>query len=266
MNIIDLLRAKSTVASIVHANVLLPDGRSLNGLFQQGDYDDIIAHLQTGVATRAPYEGMALITAGDPEGSAFYLQCRSGLMAGQFSASELEIIADWINGLSSAGTLLELNNSEYAVLYKIASYIGKHWGFEEYLMNQNAFRTVLQTKLVAEDNPDWEAPPISYTKYYKNAIALLEELESQLPADEAMAKLFHLPELGENPSESPFWSTPLGQVRKFVLNEFANLLMRMGGYQAFGFQNYRGAIQSKTIEQMNQTGEWSYNLYKGVEE
>jgi hypothetical protein len=78
--------------------------------------------------------------------------------------------------------------------------------------------------------------PPSYLTEYRQAAAVLEEVELAMESDpSAFDQLFVVP------LELPgFGATRLARLQQFVIGEFLELQLAFGGFRAFGYRNYRG--------------------------
>ena len=76
------------------------NGRSLNEEFDDEKYGEILDFLLVSSSTKDPTDGDPFVVKGDALNSAIYKQFKDGVMAGQFTDEELEVVANWINSLS----------------------------------------------------------------------------------------------------------------------------------------------------------------------
>ena len=96
---IELLKSKQGTAKLVHGGIPA-NGRTLNEEFDEEKYQEILDFLLSSNSAKAPTEGDPFVVKGDARNSAIYKQFKDGVMAGQFTDEELEVVANWINSLS----------------------------------------------------------------------------------------------------------------------------------------------------------------------
>lgn len=91
-----------------------------------------------------------------------------------------------------------------------------------------------------------------YVTYYRNAVAVIEELKAQRGEAAAYEFLFTDPEANLSPPQ-----TMLQQTRQMVSNEFISFQLSVGGFRKFtGATNYPGYIAG-----WNGEGEAPYRVY-----
>lgn len=98
-----LLDEKQAIAKLVHGDIPATAAAKLSQLFKDKDYDAVLNFLRTGTSIRPPFAGKKLIEPGKPAESGFFLQITdpNGVMAGQFDAEEIQVVADWILSLTT---------------------------------------------------------------------------------------------------------------------------------------------------------------------
>lgn len=101
-----LLQQKQSEAENYHFGVSV-GSTTLNQLFADNQFDDILAFLRTGMSHVSPFENRPLVAPGRPMESAYYLHISQpgGAMDGVFTTEEIAVVERWINSLvTSPGT------------------------------------------------------------------------------------------------------------------------------------------------------------------
>ncbi|WP_218933828.1 ferritin-like domain-containing protein [Rubripirellula lacrimiformis] len=102
---LELLKSKQGIAQFMHSGVQIPAGGSLNELFSAENYDAIVSFLTSTNAKRPPAVGKPLVVPGSPSQSGFYIQITTGVMSGNFSDDEIQVVDRWIRSLAASGAV-----------------------------------------------------------------------------------------------------------------------------------------------------------------
>ncbi len=84
-----------------------------------------------------------------------------------------------------------------------------------------------------------------YREYYRDGAKLVDSMVEKLGSHEAFQKIF-----SDKPRISPSGLpvTTLETLQRFVVNEFITLRLALGGFKAFGAENYIGYFGGANIE------------------
>ena len=128
-----------------------------------------------------------------------------------------------------------ISDDLFESMYEILQQIGVFW---ENTPEGNDMRTDLYTFMMNRIRLNG-----CYLEEYKNAQRVLDEFKELYPSvEKAYAAFFTDPGGLENPD------TPLAKARQKVSNEFIALQMSLGGFKAFGAENYPSYIAGAYIE------------------
>ncbi|OSM05065.1 hypothetical protein [Magnetofaba australis] len=125
--------------------------------------------------------------------------------------------------------LTPLEADDFDTLFQLFEQIGVFWGnmadsqnhrsqLYRFMQNRTALRPI-------------------YYEYYAMAAKTLNELIAQMGQQQAYVYLFTDQQINQKPA-----TTPQAITRQYVSNEFVALQLSLGGFAAYGAQNYPGYI------------------------
>lgn len=119
-----------------------------------------------------------------------------------------------------------LNDSDFAPLQTLYRYIGQTWQLRLNSLGEPDLRSFFDAKTT-------EFP--SYYTEYAEASAVLRRATNELDETDAAAMV-----LAPRPGSEDFALTRLGRMQAWVCREMITWYVTQGGFQRFGYVNYRG--------------------------
>lgn len=132
---------------------------------------------------------------------------------------------------------LVISDELFESMWELFEQIGKHWKTGDLPELKDA-----QSNLLVFMNNRIRLNP-GYIHEYQNAAAVIAELTEELGKDKGYEKLFTDPFANQ-----PNPVTRLARARRLVSNEFVLLQLALGGFKAFGAENYLGYFGGANIK------------------
>ena len=163
-------------------------------------------------------------------------------------------------GILSPNNYFQLGAEEIVELAKYIKFINTNWKLSSSVSSIDRVARIKTQKPTEKYSNLINRPP-SYSSEYRLAIEALRKLSLKYGESGALNEIFRWDEvITQKPG---YERTRRAHIRKYVINEFSYLIVQEGGYERFGYKNYRAVTKVPLQDTEFDSPHWPYAIYKG---